>query len=360
MDNLVLEISATPYIFTFKMCDWVRLDLDGKMRPLNIGRAFANLYFERKGERVGEELVAQPYVRASGPDWQIVHQPTHSDHFYDVERLEFAREIPVVTNDSCQVMSLVEGESVILETAEGMRARFNYAETFIVPAAAGRFRLINEGSGPARVVKAFVKPLSAWPGGGMTRYVLGIDGGGTKTQAAIVDETGHVRGVGLGGPSNYDDIGANRARANIAQAVTAACAPAGCEPAPFAAAFLGLAGIVSPADRAVVQGIAADLRLAPLDRVGVDHDCRIALAGGLSGRPGIVLIAGTGSSCYGRNAAGGDWRAGGWGSQIGDEGSGYWLGLHALQSAVRAYDGRGPATRLEADVRRVLDQQYEN
>jgi len=164
VDNLVLEISATPYIFTFKMFDWVRRDLDGKMRPLNIKRAFDNLSFERKGERVRRELLSRPEVVATGPGWQIVHLPTHADHFYDVERLEFDREIQVATERSAQVMSLVEGEWVILETARGMKARFNHAETFVAPAAAGDFRLINGGNRPAKVVKAFVKPLSSWTG----------------------------------------------------------------------------------------------------------------------------------------------------------------------------------------------------
>ncbi|MBK9714049.1 MAG: class I mannose-6-phosphate isomerase [Kouleothrix sp.] len=164
VNNLVLEISATPYIFTFKMYDWMRLDLDGRPRPLNIARAFENLFFERKGARVCEELVSRPRVAREGPGWQVVHQPTHADHFYDVERLEFAGEIAVDTAGSCQIMSLVEGESLILETAAGMRQRFSYAETFVVPAAAGSYRLINQGSRPARVVKAFVKPQAEWAG----------------------------------------------------------------------------------------------------------------------------------------------------------------------------------------------------
>lgn len=188
----------------------------------------------------------------------------------------------------------------------------------------------------------------------MTRYVLGIDGGGTKTQVAIADEHGRICGTGIGGPSNYDDIGAERTGAHIAEAVARARDDAGITAYSFDAAFLGLAGVVSERDRAAIRGIAHNLGLAPPTRIGVDHDCRIALAGGLSGRPGIVLIAGTGSSCYGMNAAGEDWRAGGWGHLIGDEGSGYWLGIGALTAAVRAFDGRGPATVLRERVMNVF------
>lgn len=157
-DTMVLEISATPYIFTFKMYDWMRLDLDGRPRPLNIERAFENLHFERKGQRVCEELIARQSVIEEHDDWRIVHVATHPVHFYDVQRLEFRDVIEQQTGTSCHVMSLVEGVSVILETANGMRQRFNYAETFVVPAAAGSYRLINEGPGDAKVVKAFVKP----------------------------------------------------------------------------------------------------------------------------------------------------------------------------------------------------------
>jgi mannose-6-phosphate isomerase class I len=155
--TLVLEISATPYIFTFKMYDWLRMGMDGKPRPMNIQRAFDNLYFERKGERAKQELISHPYVLREGEGWRWMHLPTHPDHFYDVHRLEFERQVDVETEDSVQIMSLVEGSTITLETADGLRQRFSYAETFVVPAAAGRFSLYNEGETPAKVIKCFMK-----------------------------------------------------------------------------------------------------------------------------------------------------------------------------------------------------------
>jgi len=157
-DNLVLEISATPYIFTFKMYDWLRLDLQGKPRPLNIQRAFNNLYFERRGQAVERELIAEPTLLEEGDDWQVFHLPTHPSHFYDVHRIEFNTSVNVRTDGSPHILMLVEGTSVYLETANGSRQRFNYAETFIVPAAADGYTLINEGIAQAKVVKAYLKP----------------------------------------------------------------------------------------------------------------------------------------------------------------------------------------------------------
>jgi mannose-6-phosphate isomerase class I len=155
--NLVLEISATPYIFTFKMYDWVRLDLDGNPRPINIEHAFNNLDFSRKGNRVQQELISKPVIIAERDTWQLIHVPTHAEHFYDVHRIEFDQEVTVETGDSCHVMMLVEGQQISIETLDGTRQEFAYAETFVVPAAAKSYILTNLGKGRAKVIKAFLK-----------------------------------------------------------------------------------------------------------------------------------------------------------------------------------------------------------
>lgn len=177
--------------------------------------------------------------------------------------------------------------------------------------------------------------------------VVGIDGGGSRTRAAIVDGTGRVLGYGEAGASNIHMCGHDRARAAIAEATANASSSAGLASPHFLAAFLGVAGAGTERDREELRAIGRELELAPSEAIDADHDLRIALAGGLAGEPGIVLIAGTGSSCYGRTSDGRVWRAGGWGALLDDVGSGYWLGVQALTAVTRAVDGRGALTSLQ-------------
>jgi len=155
--NLVLEISATPYIFTFKMYDWLRLDLNGKPRPINIEHAFKNLDFSRKGAQVPKELIAKPIVLSEEVGQTCYHLPTHQDHFYDIHRLDFDTSITVETDNVCHVLMLVEGSSISVTTADGSSMSFQYAETFVIPAAADSYTIVNHSDQQAKVIKAFLK-----------------------------------------------------------------------------------------------------------------------------------------------------------------------------------------------------------
>jgi glucosamine kinase len=186
------------------------------------------------------------------------------------------------------------------------------------------------------------------------KIVLGIDGGGTSTRAVLSTATGVILGKGRSGSSNYDDVGVEKAQENIHLAVEQAWRMANQAPRPADAVFLGMAGVVSEPDQAIIKDIAVRLNLAPPAFIGVDHDIRIALAGGLALHPGIVVIAGTGSSCYGRTAAGLSLRVGGWGHLLDDGGSSYTLGLDAIRAVVRSADGRLGATILRERIMATL------
>ncbi|GER88225.1 N-acetylglucosamine kinase [Dictyobacter vulcani] len=171
-------------------------------------------------------------------------------------------------------------------------------------------------------------------------YYLGVDGGGSKTLAVIVNAHGEEVGRGQSGSSNYTSVGVDKAISNIYAAIEEARLPLGTE-FTITKAWLGLAAVDRPADHANLaprlQGLAQTVFLT--------NDAELALST-LPAAVGIVLIAGTGSISLGRNAQGVTSRAGGWGYLLGDEGSGYALGSQALQAAVRAADGRGPHTLL--------------
>ncbi|HEX5439644.1 MAG TPA: BadF/BadG/BcrA/BcrD ATPase family protein [Ktedonobacterales bacterium] len=169
---------------------------------------------------------------------------------------------------------------------------------------------------------------------------LGIDGGGSKTLAVIVDEMGNERGRGIAGSSNHEVVGLERAVAAIHEAVAIATAAARTD-LPVTAAWMGLAGIDHPRDVAIL--IPAVRSFA--GSVQITNDAELVLSA-LPHQVGVAVISGTGSIALGRDSQGTLVRAGGWGHVLGDEGSGFSIGREALQCAVRAADGRGPETAL--------------
>lgn len=172
------------------------------------------------------------------------------------------------------------------------------------------------------------------------RWYLGVDGGGSKTLAVVVDAEGVERGRGAAGSSNYQAVGLDAAVGELRWAAEAATSAAGCA-LPLAGVWLGLAGLDSPGDFDAllphVRHLAANVRLT--------NDAELVLSG-LEEHAGVALVAGTGAIALGRDAEGRIARASGWGHVLGDEGSGYDLGRAGLRAALRAADGRGRMTAL--------------
>ena len=181
-------------------------------------------------------------------------------------------------------------------------------------------------------------------------WVLGLYGGGSKTVALVANEKGKVLGRGESGPANYHTAGIAGASQALQKAVSTAIADAGLVTQALATAFLALAGVDRPTDRQVMSAVVA--RLGLTCPVHVDHDAAAALAGATGGQSGVVVMAGTGAIAYGEDSQGARARAGGYGPLLGDEGSGYDIGRKALIAALRAEDGRSPATLLTEKLKR--------
>ena len=160
--SMVLEISATPYIFTFKMWDWGRLGLDGKPRPIHLDHGLANVRWERTTEWVRRELVNHIEALGSGPGWREERTGLHESEFIETRRHWFSGEVPHHTGGGVNVLNLVEGEEAVVESPDGLFAPFvvHYAETFIVPAAVGAYTIRPHGPCAGRecaTLKAFVR-----------------------------------------------------------------------------------------------------------------------------------------------------------------------------------------------------------
>ena len=160
--GMVLEISATPYIFTFKMWDWGRLGLDGLPRPINVERGVRNIAWERDEHYVKEHLHNNIQALGSGDGWREERTGLHEREFIETRRHWFTGTVPHDTEGGVNVINLVEGREVVVESPTAAFEPFvvHYAETFIVPAAVGPYtiRPCGESAGQeCATLKAFVR-----------------------------------------------------------------------------------------------------------------------------------------------------------------------------------------------------------
>jgi N-acetylglucosamine kinase-like BadF-type ATPase len=184
-------------------------------------------------------------------------------------------------------------------------------------------------------------------------YFLGIDGGGTKTECALLDNASKLLARGVGGPSNPLRTGFDSAFASISDASKTALSLAGIEPRQVTAVCAGLAGAGRP--RIVKRVMGYLVEQFPGADLHVTTDQEIALEAAVGGGEGVILIAGTGSAAFGRDSEGRTARAGGNGPWIGDEGSAYDIGRRAVKAVAQAREALGPVTILSDSIPAALD-----
>lgn len=161
-EALVLEISSTPNLFTFKLWDWQRLGLDGKPRPINVERGKCVIDWKRNTEYVKEHLANHFIDVAVGDGWREECTGLHSNEFIETRRHWFTKSVTHHTNGSVNVLNLVEGEEAVVESPTGAFEPFvvHYAETFIIPASVGEYRITPYGEAVGKecgTIKAYVR-----------------------------------------------------------------------------------------------------------------------------------------------------------------------------------------------------------
>jgi len=164
-DSMVLEISATPYIFTFKLWDWGRLGMDGKPRPINIDHGKKVIQWNRSTSWTQENLVNRVEIIAKGDGWTEERTGLHKSEFIETRRHWFTKKVTHYTGGEVNVLCLVEGNSVLVESPAGAFKPFhiNYAETFIIPASVDLYTIRPEKDPPEKTyatIKAFVRTYS--------------------------------------------------------------------------------------------------------------------------------------------------------------------------------------------------------
>jgi N-acetylglucosamine kinase-like BadF-type ATPase len=165
-------------------------------------------------------------------------------------------------------------------------------------------------------------------------FYIGIDGGGSKTTCVVGDEVS-VLATAVAGPSNITRVGEVRARESLHEAIRQACAAAKIDPRQIHRGCVGVAGVGHGEIASAVGRMIAEVMTGEIEVVG---DMEIALQAALGAGPGVIVIAGTGSIAYGRDAQGRTARAGGWGFAISDEGSAHWIGRAAVATLLRSAD----------------------
>jgi N-acetylglucosamine kinase-like BadF-type ATPase len=194
-------------------------------------------------------------------------------------------------------------------------------------------------------------------------YIIGIDGGGTKTIAILCAPDGAILAEAQGAPSNFQIIGIEPSAHTILSLVQTCCHSVGCSIAQIGSVVAGVAGAGRPSDQESLRNGIMDLaqeQKITFNNLTIESDARIALEGAFSGKPGVIVIAGTGSIVFGKDDRGKTYRAGGWGRFIGDEGSGYTIGQQALRAVARSFDDKTKKTTLKklvADKYRLTSQE---
>lgn len=173
---------------------------------------------------------------------------------------------------------------------------------------------------------------------------LGVDGGGTKTHVVLIDDEKKTIGEGFAGASNPLRVGVENAVKNIFTAINKACDDADRSRGDIVSAQIGLAGVRREDLRYVIKKSIREI--LKFRKIEVTTDAEIALYAATEGKEGLVIIAGTGSVCMGKNAKGEIASAGGWGPLAGDEGGGAGISRRALQAIAKSSDGRGKPTKL--------------
>jgi len=157
--NVVLEVSATPYLYSLRFYDWLRRDAKGRQRPVHVDHAFNNLNRDRAGRAVADDLVQRPHVLREGAGWCEELLGRLPEMFFDVRRVTIESDTPVDndTGGRFQVINLVQGDGAELRTRSGYRHALAYAETLVIPAAVGEYTLSRIGREPVRLVRAQVR-----------------------------------------------------------------------------------------------------------------------------------------------------------------------------------------------------------